>query len=192
MLTVHIHHLLDAAARHPALDALALIAATFVLEDAATVLGAAQVQAGAVPGWVVLVALWVGIVAGDVGLYGLGALAARLRWARRLIPEVATQRGRAWLQRRVVRVVFISRFLPGARLPAYTACGFLGADLRKFALTAVAATLIWTSLLFGVSLHVGQALADALGSWRWVGMAGFALGVVVLGRVAALARQGAR
>ena len=42
-----------------------------------------------------------------------------------------------------------------------------------FALAAIGATLIWTSLLFGVSLHVGRLIMDHLGTWRWVGMAGF-------------------
>ena len=192
MLTLQLTHWIAATARHPVLDALALIGGTFILEDAATVIGAAQAQAGDVPVWVALLALYVGIVVGDLGLYGLGALAARLRWARRLIPEEATTHGRAWLSGRLSRVVFISRFLPGARLPAYTACGFLGASFGRFAATSVVATLVWTTLLFSISMHVGAVLEETLGIWRWAGMAGFALTVVLLGRAAAAARQGAR
>ena len=37
----------------------------------------------------------------------------------------------------VFRVVLASRFLPGLRLPTYTTCGFVGADLRQFALAVV-------------------------------------------------------
>lgn len=175
---------LELAGHGPLLQSLLIVAATFVLEDAATVLAAVAVQIGSLDLMVALGALYLGIVLGDVGLYGLGALAARVPWAQRWVPPERLRAGRAWLQTHVVRAVFISRFLPGARLPTYTACGFFGASLSRFAMTAVAATLIWTSLLFGVSLHVGHLLIQYLGAWRWVGMAGFALTIVLLGRIA--------
>jgi membrane protein DedA with SNARE-associated domain len=89
--------------------------------------------------------------------------------------------------------VLVSRFLPGLRLPTYTTCGFLGADLRQFTLAAVVATTCWTSLLFGASLKVGQFLMDHFGAWRWLGAAGFVLFVILAGRLAASGmQQGAR
>lgn len=162
---------------------------TFVLEDAATVLAALDVQVGQVELAVGLGALYVGIVLGDIGLYGLGYLAARVPWARRFVPPERYRAGREWLDAHLVRTVFVSRFLPGARLPTYTACGFLGADLRRFILTAIGATLIWTSLLFGLSLEVGHVLIEHFGAWRWVGMAGFALTIVLLTRLVARLRR---
>ena len=170
------------------LQALAVVAGTFVLEDAATVVAAVEAQAGAISVPVALGALYVGIVLGDVGLYGLGALSARVRWARRWVPPERMRTGRDWLNGRVFKVVLASRFLPGTRLPVYTACGFLGADFKQFALAAVAATLAWTSLLFTVSLAVGEFLIEHLGAWRWVGIAGLAVVVVVAGRAVAKLR----
>jgi membrane protein DedA with SNARE-associated domain len=134
---------------------------------------------------VALVSLYAGIVLGDIGLYGLGRLAAMVPWAKRLIPPERLARGQAMLNPHVVKVVFVSRFLPGARLPTYTACGYVGVDFRRFALAAIGATLIWTSLLFGVSLHVGRLIMEHLGTWRWVGLAGFLLTLILMGRVAA-------
>ncbi len=173
----------------PILQALLIVLGTFVLEDAATVLTAMDVQVGSLPLGVGLGALYVGIVLGDIGLYGLGYLAARVPWARRWVPPERMGIGRDWLHANLVRTVFISRFLPGARLPTYLACGFLGASLGRFTMTAILATLIWTSLLFGVSLHVGKLLVEYLGVWRWVGMAGFALTIVLIGRVASRLRH---
>jgi membrane protein DedA with SNARE-associated domain len=163
--------------------ALAIIGATFVLEDAATVGAAMAVQDGRVALPVALIALYLGIVLGDLGLYGLGRLAALVPWARRLIPPPRQERGRAWLERHVFKVVFVARFMPGVRLPTYTACGFLRASLARFALAAVLATLIWTSLLFGVSLKVGAVIMTHLGTWRWVGAGAFIAAVVVAGRL---------
>ena len=177
--------LLDLAGRSPLVQAGLVIVGTFILEDAATVLAAMRVQDSSLSWMVALGALYVGIIVGDMGLYGLGRLAASFPRLRRLIPERRQAHGREWLNRHTFRVVFVSRFIPGARLPTYTACGFLHASFRRFALAAVIATLIWTSLLFGLSLRVGQVLVDYLGAWRWIGAIGFALVIVAMGRIVA-------
>jgi membrane protein DedA with SNARE-associated domain len=169
----------------PWVQGVLIILGTFVLEDAATVLAAMDVQVGRVAMAVALASLYAGIVLGDLGLYGMGRLAAKSPWAARLVPPERLRRGAAMLDPHVVKVVFVSRFLPGARLPTYTACGYFGVDFKRFALTAIVATLIWTSLLFGVSLHVGRLIMDHLGAWRWVGVAGFVLTLLLAGRLAA-------
>lgn len=173
------------AGHAPLLQALAVIVGTFVLEDATTVGTAMAVQDGRLAMATALAALYAGIVLGDLGLYGLGRLAASVPWALRLIPAPRAAEGRKWLEQHVFRTVFVARFMPGVRLPTYTACGFLGASLSRFALAAVGATLIWTSLLFGVSLRVGALLMNHLGAWRWAGAAGFCLAVVLAGRYSA-------
>ena len=181
-------HLLAGAGHSIFLQGAAIVIGTFILEDAATAGAALAVQSGAVPLPVALGSLYIGIVLGDIGLYGLGRLAAHVPWAARLIPPQRQDRGRVWLERHVFKVVFISRFLPGVRLPTYTACGFLGANFRKFVAAAVGATLIWTSALFAVSLRVGKLLVDHLGEWRWAGFAAFVVFIVLAGRLAARAQ----
>ncbi len=174
------------------LQAAAIILGTFVLEDAATVMAAMQAQANAVTLQVALGALYAGIILGDLGLYGLGALSGRVPLLARWVTPGRMRKGRDWLDGRVFRVVFVSRFIPGARLPTYTACGFLRADLGRFALAVVSATLVWTSLLFGVSMQVGALLMQHLGAWRWVGAAGFAILVILAGRTAARMQEAKR
>jgi membrane protein DedA with SNARE-associated domain len=185
MLRGSIVALLGYAGHSLPFQAIAIILGTFVLEDAATVIAAMQAQAGTIPISLALVALFIGIVLGDIGLYALGRAATRLRWVDQVLPPRRQEAVRGWLQGRVFQVVFISRFVPGLRLPTYTTCGFLGADLRAFILAAVIATSIWTSLLFGVSMRIGQILIDHLGAWRWAGTFGFVVFVVLAGRLAA-------
>ena len=148
---------------------------------------AVEVQDGHIAMPVALVSLYLGIVLGDLGLYGLGRLASAVPWARRLIPPERQFRGRDWLDRHVFKVVFVARFLPGVRLPTYTTCGFLHASFLRFALAATGATLIWTSMLFALSVRVGAVLLAHLGAWRWVGVAVFIIAIVVAGRLAARA-----
>ena len=176
----------------PMIQGVLILLGTFVLEDAATILAAMDVQVGKVSLAVALIALYLGIILGDVGLYGLGRLAVETPWARRWVPPERFGSSREWLQKHVVKVVFVSRFLPGARLPTYTACGYFRASLRHFALAAIGATLIWTTLLFSVSLHIGSFMAEHLGVWRWAGMAGFALTIILAGRIAARLQQAAQ
>lgn len=185
MSATSVSHLLNLAGQQWAWQAGAIIVGTFILEDAATVLAAMQAEAGAISVRVALISLYVGIILGDMGLYGLGRLAALVPRVRALLPPGRLEKGRRWANANVFRVVFISRFLPGARLPTYTACGFVGAGFLRFGLAAVLATLVWTSLLFTISMRIGAVLMNNLGPWRWVGAVGFAVVVVVIGRLAA-------
>ena len=175
MPTLSVSAILVAARCHPALQAAAVILATFVLEDAATVITAMAVQAGAIPLPLALGALYTGIVLGDLGLYGLGALAAGLPLVGRLLPPQRREIACDWIAGKVFRVVLVSRFLPGVRLPTYTTCGYLGADLVRFTLAAAVGTAIWTTSLFVVAWHLGALLAAHLAEWRWA-----AAGVIVL------------
>lgn len=185
MVNLSVSELLRQAGHDPALQAVAIVGGTFILEDAATIIAASQVGAGAIGMGVALGSLYLGIVLGDLGLYGLGRLAALFPWARRWAPTPAVRRTRRWICDNVFKTVFISRFLPGARLPTYTLCGFVQASFTRFAMAAIVATLIWTSLLFAVSLKVGAFLMNHLGVWRWAGIAVFAATIVVAGRLAA-------
>jgi membrane protein DedA with SNARE-associated domain len=178
-------HFLELTATQPLLQVLIVILATFVLEDAATVITAIQVHLHTISIPVALGALYTGIVLGDVGLYALGTLAAKWPPARRWvnIPSARTQQ--AWLSRNLFVVVFVSRFIPGTRLPLYTACGFFRAGLAVFTAATFCATLLWTTALFMLSLRVGGVLLAHLGAWRWVGVAGFVAAIILVGRLVA-------
>lgn len=184
-------HFLELTTTQPIFQVLIVIIATFILEDAATVLTAIQVKLHTLAPGTALIALYVGIVAGDVGLYGLGYLAARWPPARRWIETPERDVQRQWLTQKLFKVVFISRFVPGTRLPLYTACGFFNAGLRTFTLATILATMIWTSALFALSLRIGGFLLAHLGTWRWVGIFGFVLVIIIMGRIAArIQKQG--
>ena len=184
-MDLSVAELLREAGHDPALQAVAIVGGTFILEDAATIIAATEVGNGKIALGVALGALYLGIVLGDLGLYGLGRLAALFPWAQRWAPRPGMKRTGQWIRDNVFKTVFVSRFLPGARLPTYTFCGFLRASFTRFALAAIVATLIWTSLLFAVSMRVGTFLMDHLGAWRWAGVAVFVATIVVVGRLAA-------
>jgi membrane protein DedA with SNARE-associated domain len=184
MIGFSVSQLLNLALHHPALQAGTIILATFILEDAATMLAAVQAAAGLVSIPLALGSLYMGIVLGDAGLYGLGWLATLVPWVYRALPPQRTAVVRAWLGGRVFKVVVISRFLPGVRLPTYTTCGYLGVSFRKFIFASMAATTVWTSGLFVVSMKIGDVLMAHFGVWRWAGIAGMVIFMIVAGRFA--------
>jgi hypothetical protein len=76
-------------------------------------------------------------------------------------------RAAAWFRGNVVGAVALSRFVPGMRLPTYLAAGALRAPLHRFVLTAVAASLVWTTLLLFLAVELGEAVLPWLGRFRW-------------------------
>ncbi|MDG6093776.1 VTT domain-containing protein [Acetobacter sp. AN02] len=164
-----------------------IIAATYLLEDGATVATALAVADGHADWMISLAALWFGIISGDAGLYGLGMLATRFVFFRRWLPDEEDTPG--WEGWKLFRVVFISRFIPGSRLPLYTTCGYFGANFGIFITAVIIATLIWTTVLFEVSLRAGHYLESWLGTWRWVGVAGMIIATILIGHIVARQRK---
>lgn len=156
----------------------AIIAATLIVEDAATVVVAIMSADGSIPVGAALGSLYAGIALGDFGLYGLGKFASRYQWARRLVPADTYGSVQHWLRQNLISAVVTTRFLPGLRLPAYTACGFLHMPLGRFTAAVIVGTIVWTSLLFSVSYALGTWAADQIGVWRWP--AGLVLAVIFI------------
>jgi membrane protein DedA with SNARE-associated domain len=147
--------------------AAAIILATFVLEDVATITAAVLAADGLITPLGALSALITGIFIGDLALYGLGAYARTHEWARNLIGEKRMAKGRKWLKRRYVPALIGARFMPGLRLPTYTSSGFLGLSFQAFAGVAAAAGLVWTSAVFSLVYFFGLMMVEHLGVWRW-------------------------
>jgi membrane protein DedA with SNARE-associated domain len=147
--------------------ALAIVLATFVLEDLTTIAAALLAATGQVAPLIALSALFVGIFAGDLSLYGLGAAARTRKWLRDLIGDRRMVKGRTWLKRRYVSALIGARFMPGLRFPTYAASGFLKLPFWPFATVAFGAGMVWTTLIFGLVFFFGVMIVESLGVWRW-------------------------
>lgn len=172
--------LLLALGTNPWAIAAAIILATFVLEDVATIAAAVLAADAMISPWAALAALITGIFVGDLLLYGLGAAARTRDWARRLIGEKRMEKGRNWLKRRYVSALIGARFMPGLRLPTYTSSGFLALPFLPFAGVSAGATFVWTTTIFSIVFFFGVMTVDSLGMWRW-SIAAVALILVLLG-----------
>lgn len=150
---------------HPIAVAIAIFLATFILEDAATAGAALLAANGAIPDALALLALYSGIFLGDIGLYGLGYAARSQERVRLWIGQQRIERGRAWLDNRLIWALIGARFVPGLRLPTYTASGFLRVSFTRFAAVAACAAGVWTTGVFYLIKEFGAPILAMLGPW---------------------------
>lgn len=177
-----ISQFIGAAAGSVTLITLAIMLGTFFLEDTTVVIVGVLAADGTIGVPHALISLYAGIIVGDLTLYCLGWLASTNARLARYIDHDFIAPFRAWLETRFVLTVFSARFIPGSRMPTYTASGFFRSPFSTFIVTAVIATLVWTTCLFTASFWFGSFTSGWLGHVRW-GIAGiFLIGLFFIGR----------
>jgi membrane protein DedA with SNARE-associated domain len=175
----HLNDLAASLAAWPeALRGVVLAVATFISEDLTTIFAGLLVARGKLDFTSALIACTAGIWVGDGGLWALGRLfgrpALRLPLMRRWIPPESVARAERWFAHRGLRVVIVSRFLPGSRVAASSppACWRARSWFLGWALLAA---LVWTPMLLGAAVvaapQIEQGISNLLqlqGAWRFV------------------------
>lgn len=145
---------------------LSIATATLVSEDLASISAGVLAAEGHISLGVAVAASTFGIFIGDVLLYATGRLVAAgwLKPRNRLpgMNDSALASASRWLQARGGRVILLSRFVPGSRLPTYVAAGLLGMPAAHFTAFALLASLLWTPPLVILSSLLGAHAMNAL------------------------------
>ena len=152
--------------QQPVLLFVAIIVATFILEDPATIAVGVLLAKGLVSWPFALVALGVGIFLGDVGLYGLG------RGVR-----AGFFRQRTWSYQPTKFDLVLARFVPGLRTLTFGAAGFFRFPIGHFLLITFPSTIVWTGLLLAGTDHLVREFSFV----PWWGWALVGLGLMGLG-----------
>lgn len=150
---VYLLHLAD----RPLLLLLMLFLVTFLLEDVATTTAALLSAAGFIDIVPAVLVLFLGIVLGDCLLYLAGYWAQNWRQLRDWLQNKTAFKKVANWQRHQVGLILLARFLPGLRLPTYSAMGYLQWSAPVFYLTVVIGVGIWTTTLFSLVYMLGEA-----------------------------------
>lgn len=140
---------------------LSLFLTTFVFEDVALVMGVAFVKNFDLSFSQAFVSLFLGIALGDLGLYGIGALARKvpkISW-----PRLESFRKQIRDSKRAGLVIVASRALPGSRLPIYLAAGYFGYSFSRFVVATLLSVFVWV----GVTLGFGHALSRIWSGQLW-------------------------
>jgi membrane protein DedA with SNARE-associated domain len=154
-----------------AAHALLIFVSTFVLEDLA-VLGAGLLVVNSMVGlpWAAA-SSFAGIWIGDFGLYLLarhfGRPVFERSWFKRLIgKKIDLARSEGWFRDHGTAAIIISRAVPGSRLPTYLAAGLLKVPAARFLTITGAACVVWVTVLFGFSYHVGMMVTSEFAMFR--------------------------
>ena len=138
-----------------------IVLLSFISEDAAALSSALLVLGGPVTWPVGFLSCFLGIWAGDLGIYSAarwgGRPLLRSRWARRRLDLAAVDRFEEQFSRRANATLFVSRFLPGTRVLTYVAAGLFATPLFSFAVVTGGAVFIWVAAIFGLTKLLGAA-----------------------------------
>lgn len=159
----------------PWLMSAAIFFGTFVLEEGAAALAALLVLAGMLPLAAASIAVFTGVVVSDAGLYALGYLASRFKWAARWADGVKLRQSGAWLEQSVLPAVIVARFLPWALPPICIASGFFGFSFGRFLWLSAVSAALWSFAMLGSMLGFGSMLLSMQDHWIWAGAAAFLL-----------------
>lgn len=146
----------DTADATPLLLALGIVLATFVSEDLTGLAAGLLVAAGRLDWWQASAAFAIGLVLGDAGTWVIGRTGGR--WVRRLVSEPRLSRFTKLIERHGGAVAFVSRAIPGTRVPLLLAAGAAPKGGGRLFLWAVAAAVLWAPLVVLSVAYLGGAV----------------------------------
>ncbi len=148
-----------------------LLGLSLIHEDVAIVSAGFMVVEHGLPPFLAFFVLFFGSVVGDLCIYSLGRLARRIPWLRKKIIGPNVHRVHLWLNQHFVRVVCLSRVIPGVLFPSYVACGWFGFSFRRFVRIIILADAVYTALAFTIILTLGETVLKHVGYGVWGALA---------------------
>jgi membrane protein DedA with SNARE-associated domain/pimeloyl-ACP methyl ester carboxylesterase len=145
---------------------LLLTVVTLISEDLGCI-GAGLLAAGnVITLFAAFMIVFVGILIADSGIYWIGRLFGRPVIQRAPFKWLITKKDIDWtamlFKNNGFKIMWGSRFLPGTRFPTYFSAGVLHTPFPTFFLYFFTSILIWTPLVMGVSILVGQQMISYL------------------------------
>jgi len=164
---------------------LVLIAlATLVSEDLTCIGAGLLVATGKLDYSSAVGACFAGILIGDSLVffagYFIGRPILKHRWARWVIPEKSLDRAQEVFKASGVWIILVTRFIPGTRTATYFSAGVVHAPAFKFIGIFAIAAMLWTPLLVGLSMVIGNQVADLYKSYELLALPAIVLSGVFL------------
>ena len=144
-----------------------LLVLPFADEDFAIILGGYIVVNKLMPVGLVAIGIYIGMVASDFVLYGVGVGARRAPWLKRLAVNDRVRSFAGTLKRNVFEVVALCRVVPGLEFVAIVACGWMRVPLGRFTLASLVLSALYLPLMLYLVVVFGDAMDDHVGLWTW-------------------------
>jgi len=141
---------------------------TFLHEDAAILAAAFSRVEHGMPLVYGYVSIFLGIIAGDLIIYGLGHFAQKNAWLRSKVIGPKVERIKLWLETHLVRVLLLCRITPGLLFPTFVACGWFKIPFSRFALITIISGIVYSSIVLTVIILFGDLVLIHLDYWAWI------------------------
>lgn len=145
-----------------------IILLSYLLEDLAIVTAASLASQESLPPTIALLAIFIGISSGDLGLYYLGKVGRNVRPLRY---KALTNKHFKMISKRLHQHsflnLFIIRFIPGLRTIGFTLSGFFSLPLTLFLTAVISATALWTVLVFSIIYALGTSAWVQATQYQW-------------------------
>ncbi|MBF4256351.1 DedA family protein [Vibrio anguillarum] len=179
-LAIDIQTFLTAGSHSLTLLFIGVILLSYLLEDVAIVTAATLALQNLMPPGLALLAIFVGIVSGDLGLYYLGQMAQRVRPLRyQALTNKHFRTVRRKLHHHTFLNLFIIRFVPGLRTVGFTLSGFFSIPLALFLCSVLTATALWTLIVFSTLYYLGSQIWQQPSHYQWI-IIPIAIGLLML------------
>jgi membrane protein DedA with SNARE-associated domain len=140
----------------------------FLHEDIAIIAAALLVAQHRLSYQLAFACIFLGMMARDLLLYGLGTLARHNARARRYLIRPRVRQLGDWLGGKMLWVIFVGRVVPGLMFPTYIAIGWFNLSFKRFLLGTTILSLAYLPVVFGIVYVLGSAAFSRLGNWTWV------------------------
>lgn len=174
---------LQSVVDQPMLLALIIIGISFTVEDLATTSAALIASQTDVGLFVPLAALFTGIIMGDFGLYAIGHYAGHTKYAEKYLHHPRAEKIFYLIRKNLFLAVFIPRFLPGMRAPAYIAIGASDVKFERYAAIVICAVGVWTGFIFTLFYHLGEAAENITGPLKWAVLVALVMAYLLIPKI---------
>jgi membrane protein DedA with SNARE-associated domain len=158
---------------------LSLYVGTFLHEGTAIAAGAAFLVAQRSSMLLTVTVLIAGIISGDLGVYGLGALARRSKWLQRRLGVGTQDDTQPRTGHRLIPVVAMCRVVPGMLFPTFFSYGWRGVPFGHFAMASTVVTLCYVPVLLALFVQFGLQIAQLVQHSPMVSLIAPAIAVTV-------------
>ncbi|MGR6833037.1 DedA family protein [Aliivibrio wodanis] len=146
-----------------------IILLSYLLEDLAIITAASLSAQDVITPTMGLLAAFIGIASGDLGLYFLGRLSTRFRLLRyKALTNTHLRYLRKKLQSNPMLNLFIIRFIPGLRTVGFTLSGVFHIRISTFFISVMSATAVWTAIVFPSVFFLGSSSWVKTSEHQWL------------------------
>ena len=146
-----------------------IILLSYLLEDLAIITAASLSAQDVITPTMGLLAAFIGIASGDLGLYFLGRLSTRFRLLRyKTLTNTHLRYLRKKLQSNPMLNLFIIRFIPGLRTVGFTLSGVFHIRISTFFISVMSATAVWTAIVFPSVFFLGSSSWVKTSEHQWL------------------------